>query len=177
MVVAMLISTSKLHRTLTSGLLVVGLLASSLTPAHAIFGLSKCEKVKKEILREEKISIFLYGLTKKSRDSALKDNSVTWGEYSKVLSKEILGQQSDIKVFDLMINKSSCFSAEINAYVRTYKKDTQENIKLSQSVIDAIFKQTSLTDVADVLVRNALRSKKWSFVSVYDKDFLKLMNS
>jgi hypothetical protein len=175
MVVAMLTSASKLRITLTSGLLIIGLLASSLTPTHAIFGLSKCEKVKKEILREEKISIFLYGLTKKSRDSALKDNSVTWGEYSKMLSKEILGNQSDIKVFDLMINKSSCFSAEINAYVRTYKQDTKEIIELSQSVIDGIFKQ-SLTDVTNVLARNALRSKKWSFVSVYDKDFLKLKN-
>jgi hypothetical protein len=176
MVVDMLISTSKFQRTLKSGLLIIVLLASSLTPAHAIFGLSKCEKVKKEILREEKISIFLYGLTKKSRDSALKDNSVTWGEYSRVYSKEILGRQSDIKVFDLMIKGSSCFSAEINAYVRTYKQDAQERIKYSQSIIDGVFKQ-SLADVVSVLPRNALRSMKWNFVSVYDKDFLKLMNS
>ena len=172
----MLISTSKFQRTLTASLLIIGLLASSLNPAHAIFGLSKCEKVKKEILREEKISIFLHGLTKKSRDSALKDNSATWGEYSQMLSKEILGKQSDIKVFDLMIDNSSCFSSEINAYVRTYKKDTQEYIELSQSVIDGIFEK-SLTDVTNVLARNALRSKKWSFVSVYNKNYLKLKNS
>ena len=155
--------------------LVIGLLGSSIAPASAVFGLSKCEKAKKTILNEEKISIILYGLTQKSRDSAIRDSSVTWGEFSAVFAKDILGRQSDIKVFDLMIKNSSCFSAEINANIRTYKQDAQASIKQSQEIIDGVIKK-SLSNVVYSKLLEALKSAKWGFVSVYDKDFLKKMN-
>jgi hypothetical protein len=160
---------------LASSILVMGLLASSMTPANAIFGLSKCEKVKKQILSEEKISIILYDLTRKSRDSAIKDNSATWGEYSTVLSKENLARKSDIKVFDLIIKNPYCFSAEISAYVRTYKQNSQARIKASQAAIDGILKK-SWTYLEDPTPLAALKSFNWAFVSVYAKDFLKKMN-
>jgi len=38
---------------LASSILGMGLLASSMTPASAVFGLTKCEKVKKQVLRLE----------------------------------------------------------------------------------------------------------------------------
>ena len=160
---------------LASAIVVMGLLASSMAPANAIFGLSKCEKVKKQILSEEKVSIILYDLTRKYRDSAIKDNSATWGDYSTVLSKENLGRQSDIKVFDLMIKNSSCFSAEINANVRTYKQDAQAKIKSNQGSIDGILKK-SWTYIVDTRPLEALKIFNWGFVSVYDKDFLNKMN-
>ena len=165
-----------MKRKLASAIAVIGLLASSMTPASAVFGLSKCEKVKKQILSEEKISIILYDLTKKYRDSAIKDNSATWGDYSTVLSKENLGRQSDIKVFDLMIKNSSCFSAEVNANVRTYKQDSQAKIKKNQGVIDGILKN-SWTYLVNELPLKALKTFNWGFVSVYNKEFLKRMNS
>jgi hypothetical protein len=161
---------------LATALVVFGLLTSSVAPANAIFGLSKCEKVKKQILNEEKVSIILYDLTRKYRDSAIDDNSATWGEVSTVLSKENLGIQSDIKVFDLMIKNSSCFSAEINANVRTYKQDSQARIKTNQGSIGGISKK-SLTYRIDAKALEVLKLFNWGFVSVYDKDFLKKMNS
>ena len=39
---------------LASALVTIGLLASSMTPASAVFGLSKCEKVKKQVVTVEK---------------------------------------------------------------------------------------------------------------------------
>jgi len=39
-----------MKRKLASALIVTGLLGFSMTPANAVFGLSKCEKVKKEML-------------------------------------------------------------------------------------------------------------------------------
>jgi hypothetical protein len=161
---------------LASALVAIGLLASSIAPANAIFGLSKCEKVKKQILSEEKVSIILYNLAKKYRDSAIKDNSATWGDYSAVLSQEILGRQSDIKVFDMMIKNSSCFSAEINANIRMYKQGSQVWIKSSQKSIQDI-SENSWYFVVDARPLNALKSFKWGFTSVYDKDFLKKMNA
>lgn len=164
-----------MKRLFLSTLLIMSLLGSSVTPANAIFGLSKCEKVKKQILQEEKISIILYDLTKKSRDSAIKDSSVTWGEFSTVYSKDILGRESDIKVFDLMIKNSSCFSAEINANIRTFRQNTQATIKSQKEVIDGILKR-SLSNIVDTRPLEYLRVLKWGFVSVYDKDFLQKMN-
>ena len=161
---------------LASAIVVIGLFASSVAPANAIFGFSKCEKVKKQILSEEKISIILYNLAKKYRDSAIKDNSATWGDYSAVLSQEILGRQSDIKVFNMMIKNSSCFSAEINANIRIYKQGSQEWIKSSQKSIQGI-SEKSWYFVVDTIPLNALKSFNWKFTSVYDKDFLNKMNA
>jgi hypothetical protein len=42
-----------MNRKLASAIAVFGLLASSMTPASALFGLTKCEKVKKQVLRLE----------------------------------------------------------------------------------------------------------------------------
>ena len=42
-----------MRRKLTTALVVIGLLTSSVSPANAILGLSKCEKVKKQILAYE----------------------------------------------------------------------------------------------------------------------------
>ena len=44
---------------LTSVLIVMGLLSSSMAPASAVFGLSQCEKVKKQILSYEKQEVAL----------------------------------------------------------------------------------------------------------------------
>lgn len=155
--------------------LIFGFTVSFSSPANAIFGLSTCEKVKNQILSEEKVSIILYDLAKKYRDEAIKDGSVTWGEYAGVYEKDILGRQSDIKVFDIMIKNSACYSTEINAYVRTYKQDSQTVIKTYQSVIDGIQKK-NWTYLEDARLLDVLKKMSWGFVSVYDKNFLKKMN-
>ena len=160
---------------LASALVVMGLLGSSMTPASAVFGLSKCEKVKKAILNEEKISIILYDLAKKYKDSAVQDNSVTWGEYSKVFSQDILGRESDIKVFNLMIKNSSCFSAETNASIRNLKQANQAYTKQMRSIIDETIKK-GISNYVDVKLFVALGLMQWSFTSVYDKNFLTKMN-
>jgi hypothetical protein len=63
-----------MQRKLASAIVIVGLLASSMTPANAILGLSKCEKVKKQVLSLEseinKQSIYWNG--KKSQKADLK---------------------------------------------------------------------------------------------------------
>ena len=42
-----------MKRNLASAIAVIGLLAASISPANAVFGLSKCEKVKKQVLSLE----------------------------------------------------------------------------------------------------------------------------
>ena len=110
-------------------MLVLGLLGSSLTPAHAIFGLSKCEKVKKQILAYEK--------TEKPMIADWQNYSGEWiAAYSSKSQLEIQKRWTNIvnlevKMYALETNNPKCFTNSQNIYIKNvypnWKKQQQYN--------------------------------------------------
>ena len=118
-----------MKKSILSALTVLILLESSLTPANAVFGLSACEKIKKQILSYEK-----------SEKPLIKD----WQNYVGVW---ILNYPSDsrlelqkrfvnivnieVKMYSLEINNPKCFTNSKNIYIKKYypkwKKHQQIN--------------------------------------------------
>jgi hypothetical protein len=101
---------------LASVFVVIGLLGSSLTPANAIFGLSKCEKVKKQILAYEKIEKPL-----------VKDWQNYAGDwiFSYSIESQLRIQQRwvnlvnlEVKIYALEINNPKCFTNSQKIYIK-----------------------------------------------------------
>ena len=117
-----------MKRLLVAVVVMMGLLTTSLTPANAILGLSKCEKVKKQILAYEKIEkplvkdwqnyagdwIFDY-----SRESQLK-----------IQQRWINLVNLEVKMYTLEINNPKCFTNSQNIYIN----DAYLDWKKSQSI-------------------------------------------
>jgi hypothetical protein len=118
-----------MRRIFTSVILVFCLLGSSLTPAQAIFGLSKCEKVKKQILAYEK--------TEKPMIADWQNYSGEWiWNYSQESQRKIQKRWTNIvnlevKMYSLEINNPKCFTNSQNIYIKKvypqWKKHQQTN--------------------------------------------------
>jgi CII-binding regulator of phage lambda lysogenization HflD len=141
-------------RKLASGLVVIGLLASSMDPASAIFGLSKCEKVKKQIKNELAIGDALF---KAYRSSVYKIQpkkvTETYGEhyqkYENALNALTLVFDSDIKAWGMAQKSSQCFSVEQNSAIRTgLRTISSSSTKIDQIIAKKdIFAQYDLTKI------------------------------
>jgi hypothetical protein len=108
---------------LASALLVMGLLASTMTPAHAILGLTKCEKVKKEIKHEESIGLLYFKDFSRQRKLLLKMSNPAKKNMADVLSWVSNVYASDTKVYAIVEKNAGCFSAEqvVNAREMNYQ--------------------------------------------------------
>ena len=143
-----------MKRKLASGLVVIGLLASSMDPASAIFGLSKCEKVKKQIKNELAIGDALF---KAYRSSVYKIQpkkvTETYGEhyqkYENALNALTLVFDSDIKAWGMAQKSSQCFSVEQNSAIRTgLRTISSSSTKIDQIIAKKdIFAQYDLTKI------------------------------
>jgi hypothetical protein len=101
--------------------LVLGLGAAN--PSEAIFGLSKCEKIKKQIKGELKVGDLLFkNYRQKVSEINPKKPNETFGQhyekYANALNALSLVFDSDIKTWTLAKNNPSCFSSEKNAAIR-----------------------------------------------------------
>ena len=110
-----------------------------MAPANAIFGLSKCEKVKKQIRNEMAIGDVLFKSYRKVANNLQpKKDSETYGQhfekYKGALSSLKLVLDSDVKAWSYAQNSVKCFSVEQNSAIRsalgTYKKSNSEITKL-----------------------------------------------
>ena len=117
-----------MKRKLASAIVVVALLASSMTPASAIFGLSKCEKVKAQITNEEKIGVLLHKKYSVQRKIVLGLNSATFNDLSSAWSWLPDVYDSDLRIFNLVDKNASCFSAEQVARARSEARASKKNI-------------------------------------------------
>ena len=116
---------------LASVFVVMSLLASMafIAPASAVFGLSKCEKVKKQILAYEK--------TEKPLIADWQNYSGQWiWDYPQKSQLEIQKRWTNIvnlevKMYSLEINNPKCFSNSQNIYIKDiypkWKKQQQTN--------------------------------------------------
>ena len=129
---------------LASGLVVIGLLASSMAPANAIFGLSKCEKVKKQITNEEKVGLLLHKKYSTQRQIVLAMDNPTWNDLNKAHSYLPDFIDSDLRIFSLVDKNSSCFTTQQIAKARRETSFAKQNIKDISFMRDYILKNPRL---------------------------------
>ena len=105
-----------MKRKLASAIVVFGLLASSMTPASAVFGLSKCEKVKKQILAWQEIE--------KPMIKDWQNYAGDWiWSYPSESHRELQNRWKNIvnlevKMYSLEINNPKCFTNSQNLYIK-----------------------------------------------------------
>ena len=110
-----------MKRKLASAALVIGLLASSMTPASAIFGLSRCEKVKKEVnLFEREYFEVRKGLRGKDYTYTFKGRSFTFFipiEKSIKRIDKLIANDPLPKIWKIATNNPKCFTNTQNMQV------------------------------------------------------------
>jgi len=110
-----------MNRKLASAIVIIGLLASPMTPANAIFGKSECEKVKNKMLHEESVGLLYFKDFAKQRSIFLKMANPKRSNAADVLSWVGSVFESDLKVYAFVEKNTTCFSAKqvIDARNRT----------------------------------------------------------
>ncbi len=118
-----------MKKVLLSCALVLGLTMPLPSPSHAIFGLSTCEKVKKQILNEEQVGVVLHKKYLTQRKVLLSMNRPTWNNLNDVLSWLPDVYDSDLRVYNLVNKNSSCFSTNQIARARSDTRQSKKDIK------------------------------------------------
>jgi hypothetical protein len=105
-----------MKRALISLCLVLGMAVPFAAPSHAIFGLSKCEKVKKQILAYEKIEKPLV----KDWQNYAGDWILSYSGESqlKIQQRWINLVNLEVKMYSLEINNPKCFTNSQNMYIK-----------------------------------------------------------
>ena len=109
-----------MKRRLASALIVICLLGSSISPASAAFGLSKCEKVKKEMLTLEKqiLDVRNYqGYT--YTQVVFRMESKIWEPTAKAVKmyKQLMANDPIPKIWKLATNNPKCFTNTQNMQI------------------------------------------------------------
>ena len=147
-----------MRKRLAAGLFVIGLLASSFTPAQAIFGFSKCEKLDKQIKLELMTGDILwqgYKVKIKKFDSAWRllnseKYDLYWSKIEQTLNSLNLVYESDIKAWGAAAANPGCFESKNNAEIRT---------------VLSIFKKSNSDIQKAIKAKNVLY--KWNFHKMY----------
>jgi len=105
-----------MKRKLASALLVIGLLASTMAPASALFGLSNCEKVKKQILAYEKIEKPMVD----SWNMKAGDYPYMWSQKAQLSfsRKWVDLVEIEMKMYTLEMNNLKCFTTTQKMYIK-----------------------------------------------------------
>jgi len=135
---------------LASAIVILGLFGSStasIVPASAVFGLSKCEKIKKQITSEEKVGLLLHRKYSAQRKIVLAMNNPSWNNLNNALSWLPDVYDSDLRIFVLVDKNSSCFATQEVARARGEIRSSKKNI-------------TDISTIRNFLVKNANVGKK-----------------
>lgn len=100
------------------GFTVLILLGSSLTPANAVFGLSKCEKVKKQIQAEEKIGVASWRVFNNARKQVIANGSTSAAEYEYATELLVPVLESDLVLFQMIQKNVVCFPTDRVVWTR-----------------------------------------------------------
>ena len=119
-----------MKRKLASAIVALGLLASSMAPASAVFGLSKCEKVKKEMLTLEKqmLDVRNYqGYTYKQ--VVFRVESEIWEPTAKAVKmyKQLMANDPIPRIWKLATNNPKCFTNTQNMHIVKLKNSTYQD--------------------------------------------------
>ena len=155
-----------MKRFLVSMSLVLGLALPSSTPAHAILGLGKCEKVQKEILSLEKLIIDVYekGRGYNYEQTVFKQKSKIWEPTEKTIQmvKKIINNDPIPKIWKLGTNNPKCFT---NTQKMQIKKIQGLNY---QNYLDYPSKATKYENTGEC--KNLLENNDYSYTSNYELD-------
>jgi hypothetical protein len=109
---------------LASAIVILGLLGSSITPANAIFGLSRCEKATKSILAEEKI-----GFESWKYYAQLVANHNSDSKWTRSIAQAIAEvYKSDKSVWLIAQKNAKCYTPAQNAEIRRQISLTDKEI-------------------------------------------------
>lgn len=162
-----------MNRKFATILVSLGFLSSSIlfsAPASAIFGLSKCEKVKSSIKKEEEIQKYAWKNYDKGRSNSLVDGQINWQEYRENLYRLGLVLKSDVMVFNTVRNSPSCFKPESVAAVRekiteleTFLKKLDSEVKMIDNTTAVVRQQMKASAVQKNYLIEAYRNapKSW----------------
>lgn len=129
-------------RLLTIGFVIVlGLSANP--PAKAIFGLSACEKIKKDIASEEKVGLEFHKSYKKQLNKIKGMSDPTWKNVLDVLTWLPDVYDSDNRVYKFVDQKSSCFTVKQIARARSSRTSTTKEMKDIASLQEAAKKNSN----------------------------------
>jgi hypothetical protein len=123
---------SLMPRKFAATLISLGFLSSSIlfpTPANAIFGLSKCDKVKSSIKKEEEIQKYAWKNYDEARDLSVISRNMTFRDFREHLYRLTLVWKSDLEIFRAVKGNPNCFKAETIAGVREKIRDIESAIK------------------------------------------------
>jgi len=106
-----------MKRVLVSFLLALGLSVPISIPAHAIFGLSTCEKVKKQVVTVEKQINSNSDFWNRYIGKTLPDNQITKFEFQKNPANDLM-----LKLTKISYNNPKCFTRTQNDEINARKK-------------------------------------------------------
>ena len=115
-------------------------LLSPTIPASAIFGLSKCEKVKKEIVNQEAILLNAIDGAEGDPTKVLDDFGISWERFlltikSRNQIKKAIESNPIHEIWKLSYNNPSCFTNSQKLQIKKLSKlDTSDFVSISSSV-------------------------------------------
>ena len=121
--------------------------------ASAIFGLSKCEKTKNKILKEEDIQKYAWKNYDKGRRISLVDGQINWQEYRENLYRLGLVLKSDVMVFETIRDSPSCFKPESVAAVR-------EKIPELETFLTKLDSEIKMIDNTTLVVQQQMKASE-----------------
>jgi methyltransferase-like protein len=155
---------------LASAIVVIGLLASSIAPANAIFGLSKCEKAVKAIKNEDSIGHELFADFDLVRDRYIANRSLTQSQSREISRLAIYVADSAINSYTITTKNSKCFNARQNA---RFRKELEAS-KILKSSFNSLINTYSQNPAAEIEINSiAFEFFKKSMQSQYSVDFSK----
>ena len=154
---------------LASSFVVVCLLVSFMAPAQAIFGLSKCEKVKKEIQAEEAVGKESWKEFDQQRDNLIAKGFLTNSQTNELMSLLLLVTQSDLSVKQISVKNIKCFDNKTNATNRKNLATAKSDIKLMNEFLSVFAKNRDRSSVQNKPAYTFLKDYYQKFYSIYDK--------
>jgi hypothetical protein len=158
-----------MNRKLATAIVTFALLASSLTPAKAVFGLSKCEKVKKEIQAEEAVGKESWKDFDQQRDRLIANGYLTNSQTNELMSLLLLVTQSDLSVKQISVKNIKCFDNKTNATNRKNLASTMSDIKLINEFLSVFSKNRDRSSIQNKPAYTFLKDYYQKFYSIYDK--------
>lgn len=120
-----------MRRLIATAIVVMTLFGTSISPSHAIFGLSKCEKVKKEIsvLEKQMTDVHEKGLGYTYEQTYFKEKQKIWEPDSATVKmfKKVIANDPIPKIWKLATNNPKCFTNTQKMHIKEMQNLTYSN--------------------------------------------------
>lgn len=155
-----------MKRIVLSVFLFLGMTVPMATPAQAIFGLSTCEKVKKQIKSEEAIGSESWKEFNTSRKQFISDGQVTNGEMIALFRLVNLVHKSDLTVYSIATKNTKCFTPKMNAYIRNTQSETKRTFDVMEKGIKTF--KSEYSNLNNQKAYDFLKTYYEKYISLYD---------